>query len=61
MGRQIGSIQPFLEFAGVKQPAARVFDGVANVLLPRVDLEEAEGAEAGCDFVSEVWRYTYRL
>jgi len=56
VGRQIGSILPFLEFEGVEQPVTRVFDGGANVLLAQVDLEEAEGAEAGCD-VSDVWRY----
>jgi hypothetical protein len=55
VGRQIGSISPCLEFEGIEQPVARLFDGSADVLLARVDLEEAEGAEAGCD-VSDVWR-----
>lgn len=33
-----------------------MFDGNANVLLARVYLKEAEGAEAGCE-VLDVWRY----
>jgi len=49
VGRQISSISPILEFDSIEQPVARVFDGCADILLARVDLEEAEGAEAGCD------------
>ena len=49
VGRQIGAIPPFLKLGGIKQPVARVLDGGAYVLLAGVDLEEAEGAEAGCD------------
>jgi len=53
IGRQVGSILPFPEFESIKQPVARAFDSDVDVLLARVDLEEAEAAEAGCD-VSDV-------
>jgi hypothetical protein len=41
VGYQIDLIKPFLEFVGIEQPLARVFDRGADVLLARVDLEKA--------------------
>jgi hypothetical protein len=47
MGRQVGAIPPFLELWSNKKPVAGAIDGAAYILLARVDLEEAKGAEAG--------------
>ena len=49
VGCEIGTRSPFLEFGGAKEPVACVVDGGAYVILAVVDLEEAEGAEAGCE------------
>ena len=49
VGYEIGTRPPCLELGGAEQPVACVVDGGAYVMLAVVDLEEAEGAEAGCE------------
>lgn len=46
---EVGARPPSFELGGAEQPVACVVDGGAYVMLAVVDLEEAEGAEAGCE------------
>ena len=59
MGCEVGARPPCLELGGVEQPVACVVDSGAYVMLTVVDLEEAEGAEAGCEVLA-FWTYHCR-
>jgi hypothetical protein len=60
VGCEVDARPPCLELGSAEQPVACVINGGAYVVLTVVDLEEAEGAEAGCEALA-FWTYYCRL